>query len=789
MRRFLLVLSALYLTFSGLSQQQCNETVRGLVRDLETDLPLPYATIKIEDTELGAIADKNGAFEISNLCESEIHLEVSFLGYKTVTHHHDKHHPSPVIYLAPDQLELESVVIETSRAGEIESLAIQKQDITMLSTLSSSLGELSNEITGVSLLSTGANITKPIIHGLHSNRVLVINDDLRHGYQSWGQEHAPEIDPSHVDQIEVVKGAGTVKYGPEALGGVILYNSKKPLFDQSFGGSFGSSYQTNGRAFSSQLSLGQGSHRFAWNMGAFGVYQGDLETRDYILSNTGKREYGASFGTFLHRPLFDFRLSGSYFQQELGILRGSIVGNLVDLQNGIDRSIPNPTFPYTYDLSNPRQETKHALIRSDFSIFLNDHILNLKYGIQQNLRKEFDIRRGENNERPIIDLELISHTIETEWIQPTKGQWNGSTGIQFYSQNNDNKPGTNTINFVPYYDIFNIGLYTVQSLTSEKTTYEVGLRFDHQSLSATDTVRETTIYTGDIDYSNVTFTLGVRKQINEGLSLFSNLGTAWRPPNVAELYAFGYHHSLVQFGLWRYEVFPENDSISTSRVQNESDFRVPSERSIKWVSGVELKTARTTAEFVLYANQIKDYIFLRPYGVTIQIAGTFPYFLYDQTDAFFVGSDWDIRFSHSGDLTSEVKLSYIHAFESKNQQALLEIPPLNINYTLNHKRGSWNYGLNLNYTATQWNAPPVIDPIEFQTNEVEIDRNVIFDFMSPPSDYFLLGGEVNYQTDRWSGEFKIHNILNSTYRVYTDRLRYYADAPGRNFSLSLKYTF
>ncbi len=679
----------------------CNGVVSGIVMDIDTGEPLPFATVQILNSTNGTTANDKGEFTLTKICEDEIDLEVRFLGYKTIVHHHDSHHSNPTIKMAANETILESVVVEEIKQGEIQSIAIQKKDISQLSAVTSNIGELTNEISGVSLLKTGTNISKPILHGLHSNRVLVVNNGVRHAYQVWGEEHAPEIDPSNVDQIQVVKGAATVKYGPDALGGVILYNSKRPKFEEDINGTIGSAFQTNGRSINSKVNLGQGFKHFAWNVGGFGVYQGDLEAPDYVLSNTGKREYGGNFNTLLHQEKFDLQVSGSYFQQKIGILRGSIVGNLNDLQNAIDRGEPNPTFPSTHDIQNPRQETRHGLIKSDLSLFLGEHVFNVSYAYQDNDRKEFDVRRGELNERPVIDLRLQSHNFETEWIQPEKGRWNGSSGVQLFTHHSVNKPGSNPINFVPDYDVFNIGAFTVQSLNFDNTTFELGARFDYQKLSVADTVREIFIYDNEVDYANATFTLGFKKRLNDKLTLFSNIGSAWRPPNVAELYSFGYHHSRIQFGLWRYELEPQI-ATPTNSVLDEDDRPVPTEKGIKWVGGIELRKSKVNAEFIFYANQIKNYIFLRPYGITTNIAGTFPYFLYDQTDAFFAGSDWDIQLNHTDKLTSEMKISYVYAIGTEDQQALIEVPPLNVYYTLDYKRGNWNYGLNLSYTARQW---------------------------------------------------------------------------------------
>ncbi len=788
-RYSLVSLIVIFSSGASLSQESdCDHVVHGIVFDLESKEPLEFATVSILESGQGAITDEKGEFTIEKVCLEEFHIEIQFLGYKTVEHHHDFHHDDPMIYLAPDENLLESVVIEGSRVEAFKSVAIQSLKVEKSSLLNNSVGDLTESISGISILNTGTNISKPIVHGLHSNRVLVMNDGLRHAYQVWGAGHAPEIDPSHIDEIKVVKGAGTVKYGPEALGGVILYNSKKPELDQKLQGSVGTSYQTNGRAYSGQVNLKQGSHRFAWTAGGFGVRQADLQSPDYTLSNTGKREYGGSFNTLFHLPKVDLEISGSYLGQELGVLRGSLVGNLEDLQRAIDRNVPNPTYDPSYNIQNPRHQTQHGLLRTNLTYFHDEHVFKLQYGIQRNIRREFDIRRGELNERPVIDLSLISHNLEAEWVQPTVHNWSGNSGLQWFAHQSKNIPGSNPINFVPNYDVSNIGIYTIQSLKLDESVIELGVRFDYQNLSVVDTIRDVAFYSNKVDFANATFTLGYRKQLNETTSLFTNIGSAWRPPNVSELYSFGYHFSRIQFGLWRYNLDPQ---ISTplDRVFDETDRNVPSEKSLKWVTGIEINNDKINAEFIFHINRISDYIYLRPFGVTTNVAGTFPYFIFSQTNALFLGSDWDIRYHHNDVWTSEVKISYVHARETENNQAFIEIPPLNVNYHIEYTKGKWEYGINLDYMAQQWYSPMVIEPIAFQDGGVEVSPDEIFDFTAPPSDYFLVGGNVDYSYKSLNFGLKVKNLLNTNYRNYTDRLRYFSDAPGRSFILSAGVKF
>jgi len=70
-------------------EAECHFTVKGKVLDIVTEEPLPFATISILESGQGVAADEHGDFLIENICYEEFHIEVQFLGYKTIEHHHD----------------------------------------------------------------------------------------------------------------------------------------------------------------------------------------------------------------------------------------------------------------------------------------------------------------------------------------------------------------------------------------------------------------------------------------------------------------------------------------------------------------------------------------------------------------------------------------------------------------------------------------------------------------------------------------------------------------------------
>lgn len=756
---------------------------------IDSEEPLPYAVIQIEGSHLGAVADSLGRFRIDGICSNEVHLSIRYVGYKTVVHHHDFYHSEPTIYLAPEEIALESVVIEKDRSENVlHSLPVSIKRVEVLEALSSSsIGDLLSTMTGVSLLKTGQNVVKPVVHGLHSNRVLILNNGVRHAYQAWGREHAPEISPSQMDRLTLVKGAATVQYGPEALGGVILLHARIPKYDQPLLSELSTNYETNGRAVSSQLFLSQGFHRAAWNASINGTIQGDLQAPDYVLSNTGKRETGYHLSTRFHFPTVDLDLFAGHFEQTLGILRSSITGNIEDLSHAITSTSPSSTQPFSYNINNPKQETIHDLFKVKSSLYPGGHQIDIQYALQRNLRKEFDVRRGEINKRPAINLALFTHSLDLAWHYPATSSMKGLLGWQVFYQDNNNMAGTSTIPFVPNYNVINMGLFTVQKWTQNASTYEVGFRYDYQYINVRGRAETNDLYKNEIDYNNITFNLGFEKRLSGGWLVGSNVASAWRPPKTGELYSFGKHQFTLEYGLWRYQLFPENDSISTRKILNDDIKEVKSERGLKWIGNVEIQKTMWSAEIVPYLNLIQNYFFVRPYGITNTVRGAFPYFIHDQTDALFYGLDLDVSIQYSPTLSSEVKFAYVHAQDMLNNQYFLEIPPLNVSFNLAKKISRMEIALSGEWTSKQGNAPPVIDPTHFLDDSAIINQTGTFDFIPATSGYFLLHLRANYVKKPFKATLRIENVFNESYRVYTDRLRYFADDAGINLSLGLSY--
>jgi iron complex outermembrane receptor protein len=76
-------------------------------------------------------------------------------------------------------------------------------------------------IPGVKAMSIGSGQSKPVIRGLGFNRMIVAENGIKHEGQQWGDDHGLEIDQFALDNLEIVKGAGVLQYGSDAISGVI----------------------------------------------------------------------------------------------------------------------------------------------------------------------------------------------------------------------------------------------------------------------------------------------------------------------------------------------------------------------------------------------------------------------------------------------------------------------------------------------------------------------------------------------------------------------------------------
>ena len=139
---------------------------------------------------------------------------------------------------------------------------------------------------GVSQITTGAGISKPVIRGLGYNRVVVVNDGIRQEGQQWGDEHGIEIDEYGVNHVEILKGPASLAFGSDAMAGVINMISAPTLPDGSLQGNVITNYQSNNGLCGYSANLSGNNKGFIWDARISGKRAHDYRITSYNVCYT-----------------------------------------------------------------------------------------------------------------------------------------------------------------------------------------------------------------------------------------------------------------------------------------------------------------------------------------------------------------------------------------------------------------------------------------------------------------------------------------------------------------------
>lgn len=778
-------------------------TIGGKVFDAKTKEVLPFANIFVTESNIGAVTDDKGKFLIKSLCPGSYTVVCSFVGYKTIsTQITITKSISTDFSLVPEAIQLNEVTIKDKLANteSVQNFVILNEK-QLAESAGKTLGESLKEIPGVNTIQSGPGIFKPVIHGVHSQRVLILNHGIRQEGQQWGAEHAPEIDPFIASNVVVIKDASAIKYGTDALGGVVVVNPPDLPEKAGNGGSFNTVAQSNGRSgtLSGMLEGGIKNHEgWGWRVQGTTKRAGDFKTPTYHLTNTGIKELDFSAATGYHAKKYGVEIFYSHFQTQLGILKGTSIGNLDDLVAAMEREPPQYTTGFSYKISEPRQEVSHNLIKLNGHLQTKKGEWRLQYGFQNNNRKEFDIRIGGLSQIPAIDLQLNTHTLETEYEIVSGKNVTLCFGATGMFQDNNNIPGTQRIPFIPNFTNLSGGAFAITNLHFNKWSVDFGVRYDYRSYHVTGYDFKNTLYKDNLIFQNPSATLGASIPFNKKHSLSVNLSSAWRPTHVAELYSLGTHQSAaaIEYGLLL------NDS--TNEVMSIKDVPFKIEQAVKWVNTYQFHVERFQFEATAYVNYIFNYIYLRPTGITQNIRGTYPYFRYTQTDASFFGIDFSGSWQISQRIKFSPKMSLLRAADERNHDYLVFIPSNRFEAAIRFEEPkrfvlkNFFFETKIKYVEQQHRAPRVVTVREIkEAREQGIDLFANdpsnFDFMAAPAGYYLwnlsTGFSINRKKVRYDFRVASENILNTTYLEYTNRFRYYANDIGSNFIVSLKCIF
>lgn len=797
-----LVVASFALIHTGFAFGQCTETFKGKVVDRASGEPIAGAIIMLNPGSIGAATDSLGAFNIAKLCAGQYNVSITFVGYETGSLNINirQQTVTQIIRLKQSVNELQEVVIteaptDTEHAHNFAVLNEQQ----LSENAGKSLGETLKSLTGVNTIQSGPGVFKPVIHGVHSQRILILNYGIRQEGQQWGAEHAPEIDPFIASNIVVVKDASSIKYGTDALGGVIVINPPTLPTENKLAGSLHTVYQSNGRAgtISGLLEGGFGKFKgWGWRIQGTGRRAGDYRTPNYFLRNTGVREVNFSAATGYHHENGGFEVFFSHFHTDIGILKGTAVETLNDLNTAMTRDEPfYTTTDFSADIAEPRQDVTHNLLKLNGHLDLGAGTLRLQYGFQNNHRMEYSLRIGDLSKIPTLNFELNTHTLETEFEKMFNDKQSICIGVTGMYQKNSTVYGIQRIPFIPNFTSLAAGAFAISKFAFTRWTLDAGVRYDLRDYSVSGYDAFNTRFRADNAFHNGSATAGATIKLGNNETLSMNASSAWRPPHVSELYSTGKHLSAaaIERGLL---LNPVNN-----RVMDIDTVNFKTENGLKWVMTYQKHWQNVSLEISPYANYIFNYIYLKPDGISTSLQQPAPAFRYTQTDASFLGIDISGSWVFAQHFTASSKVSLLRAEDETNHDYLIYIPSSRYELNLRFERPFSSILKNffieskVKYTDQQRRAPRTITPDKFGSENEDplANSSKNYDFMDAPKGYALwnltAGISVKRKETQYDLRISSENTLNTRYREYTNRMRYYADDLGRNLIISLKFIF
>jgi len=753
------ILTLCFVLMSILSfSQTCNLTLFGSVTDEHNNEPLPFAFIVIEGINKATTSDSLGNYQIDGICPGKVIIHCDHMGCERIIdtlylnesskhNFHPEHHVNELGHL---EIHIETKTTETKQEKSLGQTTIDQ-------TQTQQLGEALSNIQGVQNQSSGTNVSKPSIHGMHSNRVLILNNEIRQEGQQWGTDHGIELDFTNSKNVQVITGANSIAYGSDAIGGVIILNPSPLRKKHGIEGSINVGGESNGKkgVTSAEVNgnfkaIPELSYRFQGSL----KKGGNVNSPNYYIDNTGIEEKNYAWAVGYQANNYGLQVDYSDYNAEFGVFSGAHIGNLTDLLNAFNADKPNTPDQFSYKLQRPYQSVSHETVKVKSFFYFNDSSkLELIYGRQFNQRSEFDTHSLDDNE-PDFNFNLTSHTADLKYV--FKGKWNHQYGVQGLYQ-------TNTWNgrfFIPNFEKYGIGGYLIEEYKKGKNLIDFGLRYDFNHL-AVYYFENDVLLNPHHNFQNINGNVGYSYLLSDSLTFRTNIGSAWRPPSVNELYSNGLHHG----------------SASLEYGDNQLDI----EQVFNWNASLDKQIKKLDLSTQIYVNYFQNYIYLAPTGETqLTIRGAFPVYEFKQIEASIVGWDFNGAYKINSQFDFDFGTSILRGNDLSNNKFLWGMPSDEFNTALIYQP---KFKRLLNNTTLEVNYSYVNSQFRFNSED---------DFVDPPVGYSLLNfkayTKLNFKTPL-TLYCNVNNVLNTSYRNYLNRFRYFTDEMGRNVVFGLKYNF
>ena len=650
-------------------------------------------------------------------------------------------------------------------------------DDKLQKSLEATIGETLSNLPGISSTAFGAGASRPIIRGLGGDRVRVlINGIGTIDASNTSPDHAVAGDPLTAERIEILRGASTLLYGNNAVGGVVnIIDNRIPLYvpengvagrarlsvdsnsnDRSGGGAIDfavtdnfvvhadgyfrrtNDYSIPGYAESArQRALEEAEHE---EEGEEHEEHEEHEEEEQFgsIENSDVNNKGGSFGAGWIGENFNFGVSFSI--------------------NDINYGVPGHSHGHE-DEHNDEEHEEHEEHEEEeheeevVRINLDQKRFDLNGAIQKEFLvfEEARLRFGYADYKHI---ELEGDSLGTnftnrgwegrlEFVQQKIGNLRGSAGLQI---RNRDFSAIGEEAFVAPNKTFQWGVFAVEEIEIEPITFEFGGRIDRQTT-------ENKSLNIKKSYNSLSFSGGAAIHPTENDLIGLTLSRSERAPTPEELFSNGPHLATKAFEV--------------------GDINLDTEKAISAELTVKRNLGRFSGSVNFYHTWYKDFIYQDEAGGEVDGLKSLQY---RAQDATFYGAEAEMAYYLIDNEGYAVILSasgdVIQARFTDNGGVIPRIPAASGNVGIEYQSNNFDLGTNVRYVA---------------------DRTTIAPGVLPTDGFMTVDASVTWRPFGTERDLNVHfqalNLTNAERRQHSSYLKDLISLPGRNFRLSINYGF
>ncbi len=738
MKTGILLFFSLFLLIKVNAQNSLN----GTVTDRQTGETLPGVNIVIPELSSGTFTNAKGVYHLNDLPKGSFLVRFSFVGYETVVKKIALT-GTPVtinVKLKTQVVQGEEVIVtgsftETQHENTIKIDALNAKNIA--DNASPSFMNTLVSVPGVAMISKGPGVATPVIRGLSTSNVLLLNNGIPMENFQFSEDHPYMIDASGVGHIEIIKGPASLLYGSGAVAGVINVLPEPVASEGHIEGDATLKFFSNTAGTSSSLGIKGNRNGWVWGVrGAANSNRDYLQGNGEFAPNTRFNRNSVKANVGLIKKIGFFRIFYNHNRAKLGMA----VPPAFSLVNGGERK--NSVW---------YQNLTSNMVTSHNKIFFGKSKVEVLLAYQQNRRM---LQGSALTPVPtLVDMNLktLSYKVKSNYDLSDNSHF--IVGIQGMWQHNKNGEAPNHIipdASIADFSVFGLARQRFGSLLN----VEAGVRYDHRNLQVP---QQNNLDLLNRQYGNVSASIGATVNLSNHTILRLHFASAYRNPNLAELTENGMH------GV-RYEVGNRD---------------LKNQKNMEADLGIHKHTRHATFDLSLFYNNIDDYIYFSPTNDTS--AQGFKIYRYEQSTARLYGGEATVHVHPHPLDWLHLKASYAYLVGEKIAGGSLPLIPANkLHGEIMVRKNRWKRlretfaKLSYDYTFAQNN------PSEFET------ASAAYSLLN-----FSLGTDIQVNSKRMIRvSLMATNLLNT---IYVDHLSTLQDVGlynmGRNVTLSVKIPF